>query len=285
MAKYLREIAKKDVGTQKEPKATYGGENTSEKGELNIDNLNAASGNRDFAAKHKTQKWADRNGNDDGVFKGKKEAPYMKQKDSVYEAKGMKCESCGSIYEGESCGCGKSVPEAKPGKKGMLVDKSVKEEIEQIDELSRDTLNNYVRKSHDQTLNVDANGLSYKAGIPSYYRGQNKDLGKDPAQKLKMRAAGQKLAIQKLNSEETTTNTLRSVLEGAKVDRMVKHIKASEKAAGKSEEKAENIAWATANKRGMLNNKNKKVEEQASPADTPMKLTYPSDEVGQVGRV
>jgi len=35
----------------------------------------------------------------------------------------------------------------------------------------------------------------------------------------------------------------------------------------------------------MLNNKNKKVEEQAAPADTPMKLTYPSDEVGQVGRV
>ena len=115
------------------------------------------------------------------------------------------------MYEGESCGCGKSVPEAKPGKKGMLVDKNVK--------------------------------------------------------------------------EETTTNTLRSVLEGAKVDRMVKHIKASEKAAGKSDEKAENIAWATANKRGMLNNKNKKVEEQAAPADTPMKLTYPSDEVGQVGRV
>ena len=102
MAKYLREIAKKDVGDSKTPKAAVGGENTSEKGELNIDNLNAAPGNRDFAAKHKTQKWADRNGNGDEVFKGKtKEAKYQKQSDSVYEAKGMKCESCGSMYEGE----------------------------------------------------------------------------------------------------------------------------------------------------------------------------------------
>jgi hypothetical protein len=207
MAKYLREIAKKDVGDSKTPKAAIGGENTSKSGELNIDDLNAAPGNRDFAAKHKTQKWEDRNGNDDKVFKGTTKQVDMTKHgykapadQKVYEAKGMKCESCGSMYEGESCGCGKSVPEAGKGKKGMIYgDKKIE--------------------------------------------------------------------------------------EGAKVDRMVKHIKASEKAAGKSEEKAENIAWATVNKRGMLNNKNKKMQEQAAPADTPMKLTYPSDEVGQVGRV
>ena len=46
--------------------------------------------------------------------------------------------------------------------------------------------------------------------------------------------------------------------EGAKVDRMVKHIEKSEKKLGKSDKEAENIAWATANKRGMLDNKNKK---------------------------
>jgi hypothetical protein len=46
--------------------------------------------------------------------------------------------------------------------------------------------------------------------------------------------------------------------EGAKVDRMVKHIMKSERKTGKSKEEAENIAWATVNKRGMLNNKNKK---------------------------
>ena len=54
---------------------------------------------------------------------------------------------------------------------------------------------------------------------------------------------------------------LKSVNEGAKVDRMVRHIKSSEMKAGKSPEKAEDIAWATANKRGMLDNKNKKVDE------------------------
>jgi hypothetical protein len=48
------------------------------------------------------------------------------------------------------------------------------------------------------------------------------------------------------------------ISEGAKVDRMVKHIAKSEKKLGKSKDEAENIAWATANKRGMLDNKNKK---------------------------
>jgi hypothetical protein len=50
------------------------------------------------------------------------------------------------------------------------------------------------------------------------------------------------------------------VKEGAKVDRMVKHITKSEKKLGKSKDEAENIAWATANKRGMLDNKNKKAK-------------------------
>jgi hypothetical protein len=49
-----------------------------------------------------------------------------------------------------------------------------------------------------------------------------------------------------------------SVAEGAKVDRMVKHIKKSEMKTGKSADKAEDIAWATVNKRGYLDNKNKK---------------------------
>ena len=45
--------------------------------------------------------------------------------------------------------------------------------------------------------------------------------------------------------------------EGAKVDRMVKHIEKSERGLGKSKDKASDIAWATANKRGMLDNKNR----------------------------
>jgi hypothetical protein len=60
--------------------------------------------------------------------------------------------------------------------------------------------------------------------------------------------------------------------EGAKVDRMVKHIKSGEKKAGYSDKDAESIAWATANKRGYLDNKNKKkhVEEaDRNEMDTP----------------
>jgi hypothetical protein len=284
MAKYLREIAEK--GSIKTSYTSTGGDNKSTSGELNIDNLNDAKGNRDFAAKHKTQKWEDRNGNGDEVFKGKtKEAKYQKQSASVYEAKGMKCESCGSMYEGESCGCGKSVPEAKPGKKGMLVDKNVKEEVEQINELSKNTMKSYVKKALDTSSEKSVSNLASRGG---YEMGKapddDIDAGQKHDRKAVVRSRGIQRAVNKLTNEETKTNTLRSVLEGAKVDRMVKHIKASEKAAGKSDEKAENIAWATVNKRGMLNNKNKKVEEQA-PADTPMKITYPSDEVGQVGRV
>jgi hypothetical protein len=51
---------------------------------------------------------------------------------------------------------------------------------------------------------------------------------------------------------------VKPIKEGAKVDRMVKHIEKSEKKSGKSKDEAEDIAWATANKRGMLDNKNKK---------------------------
>ena len=74
------------------------------------------------------------------------------------------------------------------------------------------------------------------------------------------------------NVEQGITDIGRKgVAEGAKVDRMVRHIKSSEKAAGKSAKDAESIAWATANKRGMLDNKNKKKvsEAERNEMDTP----------------
>ena len=58
-----------------------------------------------------------------------------------------------------------------------------------------------------------------------------------------------------------------SVEEGAKVDRMVKHIAKSERKLGKSKDKAEDIAWATANKRGYLDNKNKKKTNESSETE------------------
>jgi hypothetical protein len=65
-----------------------------------------------------------------------------------------------------------------------------------------------------------------------------------------------------------TKKKFASVDEGAKVDRMVSHIKTSEIESGKSPKESENIAWATANKRGMLNNKNKKKVEEESACDS-----------------
>lgn len=69
-----------------------------------------------------------------------------------------------------------------------------------------------------------------------------------------------------------TEYTKQDVTEGAKVDRMVKYVKQSEKKLGHSDKEAENIAWATANKRGMLDNKQSTKEEVMSDA-TPKKLS------------
>jgi len=70
------------------------------------------------------------------------------------------------------------------------------------DELSRKTLGSYAYKADNQLGKVDATGPSHKAGIPSHYRGKNKELGKDPADKMRARKAGVKLAVNKLNKTE-----------------------------------------------------------------------------------
>ena len=63
--------------------------------------------------------------------------------------------------------------------------------------------------------------------------------------------------------------SVKAIKEGAKVDRMVKHIEKSERKLGKPKDKAEDIAWATANKRGMLDNTNKKkVKEGDIPSSS-----------------
>ena len=55
--------------------------------------------------------------------------------------------------------------------------------------------------------------------------------------------------------------------EDAKVDRMQQHIAGSEKEAGHSKKDAESIAWATLNKRGYLDNKNKKDHTEEASMD------------------
>lgn len=130
-------------------------------------------------------------------------------------------------------------------------------EAEQVDELSKTTLGNY---AHAGVRDIASR--QYALG-----KGDKSNTGK-----LMNRRKGVDKAISKLSKEET-------VEEGAKVDRMISHIKSSEKSAGKSDKKAENIAWATANKRGMLDNKKKKVEESDTPITFPNKQS--NNAVGQ----
>jgi hypothetical protein len=69
---------------------------------------------------------------------------------------------------------------------------------------------------------------------------------------------------QKIVQLEKELKEAAEIMEGAKVDRMVKHIAKSERKLGKSKDEAEDIAWATANKRGFLDNKNKKKKVKES---------------------
>ena len=97
---------------------------------MDISDFNAAPGNQDFAKKHEIEKH-DYPYDAKAAFTSGKvgTAAFKKQSDSVYESKGMKCESCGNMYEGESCGCGDKVPAAGVGKKGMLADKKKLNEV------------------------------------------------------------------------------------------------------------------------------------------------------------
>ena len=82
-------------------------------------------------------------------------------------------------------------------------------------------------------------------------------------------------------------NPVQAMAEGKKVDNFVANVKSSEKKAGHSNKEAEDIAWATANKRGMLDNKNKKkVHETIAPitVDEILEgLDADQKRVGQVG--
>jgi hypothetical protein len=113
---------------------------------------------------------------------------------------------------------------------------------EQLDELSPKTLANYIPAAAKD---------AEQAGRDQEYHGHDVDFNRG----LK-RQKGIERAVKRLTKE------------GAKVDRMVKHIEKSERKAGKSKDEAQDIAWATANKRGMLDNKNKKKVKEADIAPT-----------------
>lgn len=97
----------------KDLKSILAGSNSSKVEKMDLSKLEKSKDGQAFAAKHTITKYADRAGNDDSAydsgkvkFEGNKRAKHKDQKDSVYESK-MKCESCGNMYEGQSCDCDK----------------------------------------------------------------------------------------------------------------------------------------------------------------------------------
>jgi hypothetical protein len=175
-----------------------------------------------------------------------------------------------------------------------------------LDELSPELMTRYARGRRDQLSNVaQAHDMRTtgqtnpktsitKDKISGYYDAQAGDIGKarvavgqqptDAAGQAKSARMSQDLdsqaafnaqrkhkALKGHDALVKTVGKLRdtgAIKEGAKVDRMVKHIEKSEEKLGKSKDKASDIAWATANKRGMLDNKNKKKVKEGDIAPT-----------------
>jgi hypothetical protein len=124
---------------------------------------------------------------------------------------------------------------------------------DKLDELSKKTLGNYINKANNDSV---SRGIEY-----GFSRDKKDSLS--ALEKLPNRTKGIDRAVDKLTGKAKVPAN-----EGAKVDRMVKHIEKSEKKSGKSKEEAQDIAWATANKRGMLDNKNKKKVKEGDIAPT-----------------
>ena len=127
--------------------------------------------------------------------------------------------------------------------------KAIKEK--KLDELSPQTLGSYTKKASNDLVDRSADHayMSEPGRSPQLH---GKAMARNQAKGLN-RQQGISRAVDKLSG-----NAKIPANEGAKVDRMVKHIEKSEKKSGKSKDEAQDIAWATANKRGMLDNKNKK---------------------------
>jgi len=126
-----------------------------------------------FVDKHVTATIADRNGNGDDVFKGSK----VKKVDRRKERHGYETGEDAKVYE----------------------------EAEQIDELKKKTMSNYIRRASS-----DAANYAYTAGMKDFGKGINKDEYHDKATKrLKgISMAAQKLAKEDVELEENAWNQL-----------------------------------------------------------------------------
>ena len=282
MAKSLRDISPKGVKKSKtEP--------------MDISDLNAASGNQDFAKKHKIEKHEDRAGNGDEVYKGKTKQVDMTKHgykapadEKIYEAKcnmteaGTMCE----VHGDKNC----SVPEAGVGKRGLLADKKkLYENAEQIDELEQETMKSYVKKAGTDKRDSEMKSKVYGSLANTLDSQSPKEASEVRAKgheyyaNAKKRGEGIKLAKKKLNEVLTKKTPVSNVIDGFvhsknkmfKGDSKNQRIK---RALGafydKHPEKSvkEDLAMP------MLEGGKKKKTQKESGEDTPMR--FPSGNVG-----
>jgi len=156
-----------------------------------------------FIDKHVTAKTADRNGNDDELFKGSK----VKKADRKSERHGYEPGEDEDVYE-ELKGNQHKIDANKNGKVDahdfqlLRKKKKVAEEAEQIDELSRKTLDNYTSKA--------SGSLGFVHGVAKNHRyAQDQGgAGRKPEHKamdnntLRKRASGLVNSIKRLAKEE-----------------------------------------------------------------------------------
>jgi hypothetical protein len=107
----------------------------------------------------------------------------------------------------------------------MLNKKLTKEEVEvseeQLNELSPKTLRSYASKAQRQVDYTDTRGFGTKGGgVPVYYKGKKKELGKDPVKVYKNRKAGAEQAWKK--SHKTNEEVQLSAEELARIESIAK---------------------------------------------------------------
>jgi len=299
MAKPLRDVAPK---AQKENKLA--GVKKSKTEPADISDFNASSGNQDFAKKHKIEKHADRVGNDEDPYSGndehyalnsKSEKRYGNKKgdaEKVYES--MKCESCGKAYEGESCGCsGKSVPEAKPGKRGMIADKKKLQEVLTKKTPASEVISDFVH-SKNKTFSGDSKKQRIKRALGAYY-GMHKEEEEEQIDEISdalalstARGAAKSMDTADVNTDKGfSTFQKRAKTQALALDKMNPDYKRLKAKVGTSDANAKDAAYRDAVKEEKINEitKKKKTEKESAPGDTPIRM--PSGNVGDsdTGRI
>jgi len=191
----------------KDLKSILAGKKSSKEQNMDLSKWEKSKDGQAFAAGHKIEKHADRAGNEEHAYdSGKvKEAKFKKQKESVYES--MKCESCGKMYEGESCGCGSKVPQAGDGKRGMIADKKKLDEVLTKKTSAGEVISDFVHSKNPKFAGKSKSERT-KMALGAYY-------GMHPEKK-------------KINEEpdfefEMARNELETA--GRAIERLMKHLK------------------------------------------------------------